>query len=266
MFEVNLGPVIEKPGRKVTLSVARLFRGQGRANPLPQIDLKFVADGAILGYLDSHAATLDADGTRIPLDTQHEGAAGRGSSRVHHGPHPGLPVRDPGLVAHDQGQAGGRQFRLTPAQVAALRKFDESQSGSRTPEEPDVEASGHADTLLRSAENLEKAGKNPGAIEFYQRVVKRYPNTKEAQTATGRLRVLGGEVPSPDQYEEPTPTDGSPIGHFTRPKKRRYVPQEAVRRPPWPITPYNFYTPTNPARMSHLCGAPTETARPASGS
>jgi hypothetical protein len=54
---------------------------------------------------------------------------------------------------------------------------------------PSAEA--RAATLLRSAENLEKAGKAAGAAAMYRQVVKDFPGTPQAKSATERLKALG---------------------------------------------------------------------------
>jgi|GEM_PF-5360301 len=47
-----------------------------------------------------------------------------------------------------------------------------------------------AATLLKSGQNLEKAGKRNGAREFYRKVVAQYPKTTQAKVAAERVRVL----------------------------------------------------------------------------
>lgn len=49
-----------------------------------------------------------------------------------------------------------------------------------------------AATTLRSAANLEKAGKIPGAIGLYRGIVKDYPGTPQAEAASARIAALGG--------------------------------------------------------------------------
>src|SRR4051812_19273780 len=47
-----------------------------------------------------------------------------------------------------------------------------------------------ADTLLRSARNLELAGKNQGALDFSRQVVRDDPNTSQATVAAARVAAL----------------------------------------------------------------------------
>ena len=54
---------------------------------------------------------------------------------------------------------------------------------------------GGAKELLDTA-HLEETQRNlPHARELYQEVVRRYPNTPEAATATARLKALGDQRP-----------------------------------------------------------------------
>jgi hypothetical protein len=47
-----------------------------------------------------------------------------------------------------------------------------------------------AETLLRAAQNLERANKVRGALEFYRRVEREYPGTPQAKRAAERIKVL----------------------------------------------------------------------------
>lgn len=47
-----------------------------------------------------------------------------------------------------------------------------------------------ADTLLKAAENLERAGKLAGAAEHYRRVVKEYPGSPQAVKSAARIKAL----------------------------------------------------------------------------
>jgi hypothetical protein len=58
---------------------------------------------------------------------------------------------------------------------------------------PAPSADARAATLLRSAQNLEKAGKAAGASAMYRQVVKDFPGTPQARSAAERLKALGGK-------------------------------------------------------------------------
>lgn len=47
-----------------------------------------------------------------------------------------------------------------------------------------------AATLLKSAQNLEKAKKAPGALKMYRDILKSYPDTPAAKTAAERVKAL----------------------------------------------------------------------------
>lgn len=53
-----------------------------------------------------------------------------------------------------------------------------------------IDPSIRAETMLRSAMNLEKAGKIPGALSFYRQITKDFPGTPQAQSAEERIEVL----------------------------------------------------------------------------
>ena len=48
-----------------------------------------------------------------------------------------------------------------------------------------------AETLLRSARNLEKAGKPAGALGLYRQLFKDFPATPAAKAAAERITALG---------------------------------------------------------------------------
>jgi hypothetical protein len=50
-----------------------------------------------------------------------------------------------------------------------------------------------AATALRSAQNLEKAKKIPGAMGLYRQLIKDYPGTPQAKEAAERIKGLGGK-------------------------------------------------------------------------
>jgi hypothetical protein len=83
-----------------------------------------------------------------------------------------------------------------------------------------------ASSLFRSAENLEKAGKNPGAIGLYRDVIIRYPASPEASASAARIMALGGKVPTQAEINPAPPAEKA---NFTRAPKPRYASQEATR-------------------------------------
>jgi YHS domain-containing protein len=52
-------------------------------------------------------------------------------------------------------------------------------------------AATRAASLLRQGQALDKAGKSAAALEYYRRIVKEYPDTPAAKTASGRIKTLG---------------------------------------------------------------------------
>jgi hypothetical protein len=87
---------------------------------------------------------------------------------------------------------------------------------------PDARAS----SLFRSAQNLEKSGKTPGAIGLYRDVLIRYPVSPETAPAMERLKALGGKVPGPSEINPAPPPEEA---KFTRAPKPKYASQEANR-------------------------------------
>jgi hypothetical protein len=83
-----------------------------------------------------------------------------------------------------------------------------------------------ATSLFRSAQNLEKTGKTPGAIGLYRDVMIRYPNSPEAREAEGRIKALGGKVPAPSEINPAPPAEEA---KFVRAPKPKYASQEASR-------------------------------------
>jgi len=53
-----------------------------------------------------------------------------------------------------------------------------------------VDPARKAADLLKTGQNLEKAGKLAGALRYYRRVVKEYPDTPTAKTAAARVKAL----------------------------------------------------------------------------
>jgi hypothetical protein len=98
---------------------------------------------------------------------------------------------------------GGRVVRLLDGQykgrlvIIPARNLrivpDEPSPDESKPEEPkpSTSLSDRAKTLLRSGQNLEKIGKTDGAVKYYRQIVKDFPDSPEAKTASDRLRNLG---------------------------------------------------------------------------
>lgn len=55
-----------------------------------------------------------------------------------------------------------------------------------------VDSATRADTMLRSARNLEAAGKGSGAMRLYRDVANSFPGTLQASEAESRIRALSG--------------------------------------------------------------------------
>jgi hypothetical protein len=83
-----------------------------------------------------------------------------------------------------------------------------------------------ATSLFRSAVNLEKSGKKPGAIGLYRDVLIRYPGSPEAQLAAERVKALGGKLPEPSEIRPAPPPEEA---KFTRAPKPKYASQDANR-------------------------------------
>jgi len=83
-----------------------------------------------------------------------------------------------------------------------------------------------AASLFRSAQNLEKVGKKPGAIALYRDVLIKYPESPEATESATRLKALGGKIPAPSEINPAPPPEEA---KFTRVPKPKYASQEANR-------------------------------------
>ena len=57
-------------------------------------------------------------------------------------------------------------------------------------ETPAANPTARAESMLKLGQSLEKAGKTTGAVEFYRKVVKQFPDSASAKTAAGRLKAL----------------------------------------------------------------------------
>jgi hypothetical protein len=82
--------------------------------------------------------------------------------------------------------------KLIPDPDAPQRRAKPRLAKPAVPKPEPVKAD-RASTLLQSARNLEKSGKVDGAVKFYRQVVKDFPDSAEAKTATERLRSLQKE-------------------------------------------------------------------------
>src|SRR3954454_7572560 len=103
--------------------------------------------------------------------------------------------------------------------LAAMVLIGAEAAPGGAPEPPDP----RAEVLLRSAENLDRAGKPKGAIDFYRQLVKEVWSTDNAPIASCRIDGLGGMVPSRSEAVTPMPADES-----RPPVRRRWASQQAV--------------------------------------
>ena len=86
------------------------------------------------------------------------------------------------------------QVRFVPerfvAELIAAPRPKEAAKPRPTADLKPVTPEGLATSLLLAGEDLEKAGKIQGALEFYHRVVAEYPGTSQAKTAAERIEAL----------------------------------------------------------------------------
>jgi hypothetical protein len=75
---------------------------------------------------------------------------------------------------------------MIPAPVVPGRKKIQRSVPAAKPTDPALRAA----TLLRSARNLEAAGKSAGALTIYQQVVKEYPGTPQATMAAKQIQAI----------------------------------------------------------------------------
>ncbi|AGA29242.1 hypothetical protein Sinac_5090 [Singulisphaera acidiphila DSM 18658] len=81
-----------------------------------------------------------------------------------------------------------------------------------------------ADTLIKSAQNLEGMGKRSQAIDFYLTVVREYFGTTQGTLAAGKVRALGGNVPDLGETDRWIPAkEPEPV------QAARYVPRPSGR-------------------------------------
>jgi hypothetical protein len=140
------------------------------------------------------------------------------------------------VLAATIGADGPVQVRKRPvlrseADAKAKAKVKAEDAGKSPPaaqERPGPPASPdqRATSLFRSGQNLEKAGKTPGAIGLYRDVMIRYPESPEATESAARIKILGGKLPAPSEINPAPPAEAA---KFSRPPKPRYASQGANR-------------------------------------
>jgi hypothetical protein len=130
-----------------------------------------------------------------------------------------------GTVAADRPEPGAKATK-GGAQVAATAGAPTTQGAPMEQPKTKASADPRATSLFRSAQNLEKVGKKPGAIGLYRDVLIRYPESPEATESAARLKALGGKIPAPSEINPaPAPEEAK----FTRVPKPKYASQEANR-------------------------------------
>lgn len=60
---------------------------------------------------------------------------------------------------------------------------------------PAADPNARAESMLKLGQNLEKAGKTAGAIEFYAKVIKQFPQSPQARSAEQRIKAIGKRSP-----------------------------------------------------------------------
>ncbi len=124
----------------------------------------------------------------------------------------------PGQVGKKPVPRGGDAAKV-PAGSPAVANSGRTKAFASSPDP-------RATSLFRSAENLEKAGKKPGAIGLYRDVMIRFPTSPEAPASATRIKALGGKVPTQAEINPAPPAEKA---NFTRAPKPRYASQEANR-------------------------------------
>lgn len=142
-------------------------------------------------HLDDETPVLVLEITSIlaPLNRDQFADDTAAAVRVLAGPHKGRVFLTP--VEH--------VVRLRPAAAArakARRPPAGAKKAPRSPAGPTAKAapdpSSRAASMLRLGQGLEKSGKAAGALEFYRKVVREFPDTAQAKTAAARIEALGG--------------------------------------------------------------------------
>jgi YHS domain-containing protein len=100
-------------------------------------------------------------------------------------------------VGKDDGAFSGFGDDASPRTKATPRPAAPKAEAAPAVEAPKADDSGkdeaRAASILRSGQNLEKAGKTAAALTYFQQVVKEYPATASAKTAAARVKALGGK-------------------------------------------------------------------------
>jgi hypothetical protein len=123
-------------------------------------------------------------------------------------------------------KAKAKSKAAATAPKAAAAKSTASTAAAAQPKPATPANDPRATSLYRSAENLEKSGKKPGAINLYRDVVIRYPDSPEATQATARLKALGGKIPDATEIHPAAPPEEA---KFVRAPKPKYASQAANR-------------------------------------
>jgi hypothetical protein len=106
----------------------------------------------------------------------------------------GTPVKAATAPNKDDGAFDGLTDEPKPqaktAPRAKMAPKDAPKADAPKPAAPKSTDLSRAASLLRLGQNLEKLGKISGALGYYGRVVKEYPDTPHAQTAAARIKAL----------------------------------------------------------------------------
>jgi hypothetical protein len=147
---------------------------------------------------ETPVVVLAVEPVAIPVSVEERGVRGVGATavgvRILDGPHKGLVlITTAGLVARlrdapekTKGRRASATSKKKSPKTAAAKK-----PAVAAPKTADPAA--RAASLLRLGQSLEKSGKSAGALEYYRKVVKDYPGTPQAKTASARIEALGGK-------------------------------------------------------------------------
>jgi hypothetical protein len=183
--ELKAGDRVKVVGVAAPASVDELtYRAWGRAHTL--------GSDAIVADMRASRRVVDLPvGTHVLVmrrvgHRQEYGYVGHPEGRVYAAvPLPDLAgsPRDPIEVRILDGDYKG-QVRFVPEDAVAVPPPPQSQ-----PADPATRAA----TTLRSAQNLEKAGKTLAALGIYRQIVRDHPGTPEAKAAAERIKALDGK-------------------------------------------------------------------------
>lgn len=84
----------------------------------------------------------------------------------------------------------GEEVKAMPKAAAKPTRAKDDSSPSTTAPVPKSKPANRAATALRLAQNLEKSSKRDAALKAYRKLVKDFPDTPEAATATARIRSI----------------------------------------------------------------------------